>query len=325
MTHRHAVLLLCVVGVVLLAPSIVAQETPTPTATANATNESDDAGMGTQMTAFLQSSSAAANDSVENGMWQARFDQANASERAQLVTNRAGTLEERLAQLQARNETIQSEYENGSLPQPAYVAQQSQLSARIAALQTAINDTDAAATEAGVNDSRLETLRQNASELTGPQVAAVARGLGGGPPETAGPPGNRTAGPPDQAGPPGNQTAGPPNEAGPPGNQTTGPPNETGPPGNQTSGPPNETGQAGNETGDAATGSSGAGGNDSSESDGGSEGAGGSGAEADSGSSSGGSGTDSGNGAGSGSGSGNGSGSSGNPGSGSGSGAGGGN
>lgn len=241
MTHRHAVLLFCVVVTVLVAPSIVAQETPTATATASTTNESDTGGMGTQVTAFVQSSSAAANDSVENGMWRARFDQANASQRARLVTNRTGSLEGRLAQLQERNESIRSQYEDGSLPETAYVAQQSRLSARITALQTAINDTDAAADAAGVDDSRLETLRRNASELRGPRVAAVARGLGGGPPANAGLPGNRTAGPPDRTGPPGNQT-------GPSGNQTGGQPNQAGPPDNQTGPSGNETGVSGNGT-----------------------------------------------------------------------------
>ena len=241
MTHRHAVLLFCVVVTVLVAPSIVAQETPTATATASTTNESDTGGMGTQVTAFVQSSSAAANDSVENGMWRARFDQANASQRARLVANRTGSLEGRLAQLQERNESIRSRYEDGSLPETAYVAQQSRLSARITALQTAINDTDAAADAAGVDDSRLETLRRNASELRGPRVAAVARGLGGGPPANAGPPSNRTAGPPDRTGPPGNQT-------GPSGNQTGGQPNQTGPPDNQTGPPGNETDVSGNGT-----------------------------------------------------------------------------
>jgi len=243
MTHRHVLVLLCVVAVVLVSPGILAQETATPTA--NTTNESDTAGMGTQLTAFAQSSSAAANDSVENGMWQARFDQTNASEQAQLVTNRTGTLEQRLAQLQDRNESIQAQYENGTLPETAYVAQQSQLSARIAALQTAINDTDDAAMQAGVNASRLDALRQNASELSGPQVAAVARGLGGGPPA------DRPGGPPNETGPDGNETTpgGPPDEAGPPGNETGAPPDETGTPDNETGPDGNETGADGADTG----------------------------------------------------------------------------
>lgn len=214
MRLRHAVVVVCVALAMVVSPTIVAQETPTPTE--NTTNESETAGMGTQLTAFLQSSSAAANDSVENGMWQARFDQANASVRAQLVTDRTGSLESRLDQLRAQNETLQTQYENGSLTQSAYVAQQSQLNARIDALRTAINDTDEAAQAAGVNDSRLGTLRGNANNLTGQQVAGVATGLGGGPPGTVSGQGSPNGtGPPDETGPPSNQTqGGPSNDTG---------------------------------------------------------------------------------------------------------------
>ena len=192
MTHRHAVVVVCVVVAVLLSPTVMAQETATPTQ--NATNESSDtAGFGTQLTAFAQSSAAEANDSVENGMWQARFEQANASQRAQLVTNRTGTLEQRLERLQTQNATLTQQSANGSLQGPAAAARQSQLNTRIGALRTAVNDTDNAATEAGVNDSRLESLSRNANSLTGQQVAGVARGLGRNSPASQ-------AGPPDRSG-----------------------------------------------------------------------------------------------------------------------------
>jgi len=174
----------------LVSPTILAQETAT--ATRNTTNESGEtAGMGAQLTAFTQSSSIAVNESVENGMWKAGFNRSNASDRARLVSERSGVLERRLERLQRQNESVRERYENGSLPQPAYIAQQSRLSARIDALRTAINDTGEAAAQAGVNDSRLEGLRQNAANLTGPEVATIARGLGGGPPEDRGPPETR--------------------------------------------------------------------------------------------------------------------------------------
>jgi hypothetical protein len=229
MTHRHVVVVACLVLALLAAPSIVAQEAPTATETAtatqadttNTTNATDEsAGMGTQMTAFLQSSSTAANDSVENGMWEARFDQSNASERARLVTDRTGSLDQRLERLEAQNESVQQRYENGTLTEQAYIARQSQLNARIDALRTAVNDTDEAARETGVNDSRLERLKRNASQLRGQRVAGVARGLGAGPPDHAGPPSDRGAGagPPGDTGPPSDRgaDAGPPSDRGTP-------------------------------------------------------------------------------------------------------------
>jgi len=233
MTNRHAVFVVCVAVALLVSPTIMAQETAT--ATRNTTNESGGtAGMGAQLTAFTQSSSAAANDSVENGMWRAGFDQSDAGERTNLVRDRAGTLERRLDRLQRQNESLRAEYENGSLPQPAYIARQSRLSARIDGLRTAVNDTDEAATRAGVNDSRLERLRKNASELDGPEVAAIARGLGGGPPADRGPPAEAgERGPPDD-------TRGPPDEVG-----ERGPPDDArGPPANRSE----ERGEAANRT-----------------------------------------------------------------------------
>ncbi|MDS0283371.1 hypothetical protein [Haloarcula onubensis] len=224
MTHRHTLLVVSVAVAMLVSPTIMAQETATATRTAE--NESGEtAGMGAQLTAFTQSSAAAANDSIENGMWKAGFDQSNASDRARLVRERAGSLEGRLERLQRENETLRERYENGSLPQPAYVARQSRLSARIDALRTAINDTDEAASRAGVNDSRLEGLRRNASDLTGPEVAAIARGLGGGPPADRGPPTDRgERGPPEDRGPSAGASNGGPSdgERGPPANRTQG-------------------------------------------------------------------------------------------------------
>lgn len=220
MTYRHTVFVVCVAVALLVSPTMLAQETATTAQTT--TNESDEsAGMGAQVTAFAQSSSAAANDSVENGMWRAGFNQSNASDQAELVRNRAGSLERRLDRLRSQNASLRDQYENGSLPEPAYVARQSRLSARIDSLRTAINDTDEAAARAGVDDERLDRLRQNASNLTGPEVAGIARGLGGGPPEGT-PAADRGGdrGPPNRTG--GDRGSGPPADRTPPG-RTNGP------------------------------------------------------------------------------------------------------
>jgi len=217
MTHRYAVLVVLVALAMVVAPTSVAQETATPTGEAvdtatPAQNGTDGAGLGTQLTAFTQSSSAAANDSIENGMWQAGFDQANSSDRDELVRDRTGSLARRLERLQAQNESLRERYENDNISEQAYVARQSQLSARIESLQTAVNDTDEAARQAGVNDSRLQTLQRNANRLRGPETADIARGLSGGPPENPG--AGRSTGPPRDTAP---VTQG---DSGPPENQT---------------------------------------------------------------------------------------------------------
>jgi len=261
MTNRQVVVVVCVAVALLVSPTILAQESGTA-ARNTTTDNGTTAEMGAQLTAFTQSSSAAANDSVENGMWKASFERSNESEQARLVRNRTGSLADRLDRLQAQNESLQASYENGSVPEPAYIARQSRLNARIDALQTAINDTDDAATTAGVNDSRLDRLRQNASELRGPAVAGIARGLGGGPPANRGPPedagGER--GPPDdrggESGPPGDRggESGPPDNRGGPTNES-----EAGGPsaGSDGSTGGNETTSSGGDSGGSSDGSSG--------------------------------------------------------------------
>lgn len=273
MTYRHAVVVVCVLLAMLASPAVAAQETATPTD--NTTEgSSDTAGLGAQLTAFAQSSSAAANESVANGMWQAGFEQSNASDRARLVRDRTGTLEQRLERLRAQNETLRERYEDGDISEPAYVARQSRLSAQIDGLQTAVNDTDAAARQAGVNDSRLGALRQGASELRGPQVAGIARGLGAGPPDHAGPP----AGPRGGNGPTGanggsgmNGPAGA-QQGGPMANQTGGGTAEDGPGTNQTAG---TSGPADGSDGPAAGGGGGQGPGNSGDRGGSGNGAGG--------------------------------------------------
>ncbi|MFC7019437.1 MULTISPECIES: hypothetical protein [Haloarcula] len=210
--NQLQVVLLALIAVlaVVVAPAASAQTatetTPSPTEAPTA-NDSEAAGpaLGTQLTAFLQSSSAATNDSVENGMWKANFERADATQRERLVTERAGVLERRIERLETRNETLQRRHENGDLSRPAYVAQQSRLSARIDALKGAVADTDSAAADVGVDDGRLDQLKRSASELRGPRIADVARGIAGGP--DLGVPGKGTPGP-DANGP------GPPAEVG---------------------------------------------------------------------------------------------------------------
>ncbi|MFB6308669.1 MAG: hypothetical protein ABEH35_04995 [Haloarculaceae archaeon] len=176
MNSRQAMIVTVLVaiglGVVAAAPAAAANET---NQTANETNETG--GLGVQITAFMQSSSAETTDTVESGLWEEKFEQANESEQARLATNRTKTLEERIEELRERNETLQNQFENGSISRAKYVAEASRLEGRIAALRSSVETADRAAEKAGVNDTRLQQLREQASEMDGPNVSAVARGV----------------------------------------------------------------------------------------------------------------------------------------------------
>lgn len=268
MDARTTIVVLVVVAMAASVSLPAVAATPTPT-----DDSGDDAAAEAAMTAFMQSTAARANDSIESGMWQARVHNANESTRASMVTNRTDRLSERLERLQERNRSLKDRYENGTLPEAAYHARASQLSGRIVALRDSVSDTGVVAAEVGVDRTQLARLRQNASELRGPQVAVLARGLtgndssapvtdpqeppdwvptnetdGGQPddPGNGGPPVDDPAGePPDGGGNAGPRQGGGSNGADPPaGGENAGPPDgggpDTGPP--QDAGPADDTG-----------------------------------------------------------------------------------
>ena len=216
---------------------------------------------------------------------------------AGVVAGEVEDLERRLSELDAEIAALEQAHENGTVSEGRYRARLAKLHAQERTIERRLNQTaavadrlPAAALEAkGVNVTAIRTLRSQASQLTGPEVAAIARTIAGkgagagmgGPPADAGPPAfveNRTGGPggpesdrgngngpPDDAGGDGANASeargngnGPPesvggdNETGPP--DAGGPGNETGPP--EDAGSDNETGLSdaggpGNETGSA--------------------------------------------------------------------------
>jgi hypothetical protein len=233
-----------VVALVALATVTAVLGVPTAGATAQATDtptEGEEAAMGTQLTAFMQHGAAQATDRVEEGMWRAAFDRANESERARLATGRRGELEDRLETLRAERERLQALRANGSISQVEYAARVSALNGRVDAMGEAVTGTERATNRAGLDVEGLRTLKREASNLTGPAVAGIARGLAGG-----------DRGPPPEAGPP--TDANPPTDVGPPTNDRNA--NATRAPGEGTPGPdapveggPPDAGDSGNEQG----------------------------------------------------------------------------
>ena len=188
-----AVVVLGIAGVAV--PTVTAAESGTPTdetttvaaeTTATTTTETNDTGnetgngtspFGTQLTVFMQRSAAETNDTVDSGMWEAAFEDANESKRARLAHDRTESLERRLERLRERNQTLSERYENGSLSRAAYVAQSSRLSGRISALRTSVDDVERVAGDGHLNRSRLNRLRKDATNVTAPAVAGVSHGV----------------------------------------------------------------------------------------------------------------------------------------------------
>jgi hypothetical protein len=136
-------------------------------------------------------------------MWNASVNASATPERA--VTNRTAKLERERQRLQ--RQIARLDEQGDRLPAVAYTAQASALDERLDSLRARINATAQTATRVGANTSALAHLRTQASNMTGPEVAAHARTITDAPrgPPTArgpqrGPMENRT-GPQDDRGP----------------------------------------------------------------------------------------------------------------------------
>ncbi|GAB6878926.1 hypothetical protein JCM17823_12000 [Halorubrum gandharaense] len=189
---------------------------------------------------------------VENRSFERRVGPDRSDEeRADAVAAKLEENEQRLAALEERKMELEAAREAGNLSHGGYRARMASLAAEVAAIErTANRSAEAAAdlpeealTDRGVDEERLAALRNQASELAGPEVAEMARGI-------AGPNVGVGAGPPPNAGPPAaNETRG--NTAAvEPGHSTE---NRT----RDTPGTPGEAG--GNASGDAANGGASAG------------------------------------------------------------------
>lgn len=186
-----------------------------------ASTDDESSSMGANVSAFMQSSDAATDSSVESSLFENSYDHSNADRQHVVVENRIDQLEERYEALEAEKAALGEE--RGNLSETAYEARMTSLTVQLASLDRAIDGAEHRANETGVDTDRLAELRANASELSGPEVAEIASELAG-----VDPPG-----PPDHAGAHGNETGQGNNSFGQ-GNETPGQGNET-PPG-QTNG-----------------------------------------------------------------------------------------
>lgn len=176
--------LLVLAGIVVATPAagLAAQE-----ATPILDNGSDD-GFGSAVSSFMQASAAETEGRVDNGMWAAGLNRAEATDRPGMVHARADVLERRLDRLEQERADLLNDTDGEITVGDR--AKAARLAARAAALRAAINETEAAAATVGVDLSRLDVLRTQAKNLTGPEVAALATNLtgdpGSGPPDDVG-------------------------------------------------------------------------------------------------------------------------------------------
>lgn len=152
-------------------------------------NETDDRpAPGARLAGVVAVQGAEVESEVETRAFGLRVASAASNDsRADVVAERVGALRERTATLRERRQALVEARQNGTISQARYRAEMAALAARTTALghqlnqtETASRDLDAALLEErGVDASAIDSLRTDARNLTGPEVAEIARSIAG--------------------------------------------------------------------------------------------------------------------------------------------------
>lgn len=222
MKRTVAVVLAAAMALSIIAPVGVALGAVTETPSDDRPGTSDVA-PGEQFSGVVGVQGAELDGEVESRAFERRVAAAETDDEvAAAVAAQVNASEERLAALRAERERLREARENGSIGEGEYRARLAQLGAQLAQVERLVNDTQTVASDLpaetlernGVNTSAIQTLQENASELSGGEVSEAARDIAGDRPGT-GPAGNARgsdeAGPPDDA--PGGGVGGPVDEA----------------------------------------------------------------------------------------------------------------
>lgn len=175
--------LLLAVSAIAVVPSAMAQQTETTESSANETVEP-----GAQLSGVVGVQEAELNGDVEERAYGIRIAQANTDDaKAAVVAEQLNRSEQRVAELEERRAELEAARENGSISNGQYRAQVAQLHAQSRTVDRVNNQTNETASELpaetldanGVNATAIRTLSERASELSGPETAAVARTIAG--------------------------------------------------------------------------------------------------------------------------------------------------
>lgn len=192
MTATRTVVCLVAVAVVglLVAPAVAATGGLVSLASeSESTTAENSSTMGEEVSTFMQASSVSTTHAVDDGMFEAAFQNASQERRAALIAERTDEHNSTIADLKEEYRTLQEQKDE--LHPGEYNVRMARLTVELASVDDSINRTERRAADAGVNTTSIQTLRANASELAGPEVAERAKRIAGidpprGPPDHAG-------------------------------------------------------------------------------------------------------------------------------------------
>lgn len=133
--------------------------------------------MGEEVSTFMQASSADASEGIEHGMFEAAYENADEDERETLLRDRTEAFASKYERLAATQEEL--EERRDEMNPMAYRARMTRLVVQLSALESSVNETEPRAKAAGIDTDRLDEIRENARNLSGPEVAEIATGLAG--------------------------------------------------------------------------------------------------------------------------------------------------
>lgn len=160
-------------------------------------NASTDAAVST----FMQASAGETGEAVEAGMWNAAYESADdRARKGAVVEHRTAAAERRLAELRAEKQWLLDARANGTIDDDEFRARMGRVAGRLAVLNRSLAETERQAEATGANPEAVRQLRERARNLSGPEVAAVVRGIAGEGPVDLPPQANGTdRGPPGDA------------------------------------------------------------------------------------------------------------------------------
>lgn len=195
-------------------------------------NETTDITPGERLSGVIGVQSAEVSGEVESRAFEVGLSRAEtAAGQADLVAQRLDRNERRIEEIEQRQRELRERRDAGELSQGAYAARMAETAARAETVRRDANRSAAVASEVpetvradrGLSWERVERVNQRASELSGPEVAAVARGVAG--TDVGGPMASERRGPP--SGVPGDGADRPGRGDGPPGDAGDSPANRS--------------------------------------------------------------------------------------------------
>lgn len=165
-------------------------ETATATPDAEDANETDDNGTdpGAQLAGVIGVGEAELDGELRSRTFGIRVARAASDGAAAgVVADQLNDSEERLGELRERKEALQEARENGSMSESKYRAEVARLHTETRNVERLTNETNETASglpaetlaERGINATRIGVLSERAGELSGPEVAEIARGIAG--------------------------------------------------------------------------------------------------------------------------------------------------